>query len=103
MQSHRQDMIELALQAWRQGRISRRGLLAGLAALGLAPAVLGGRPAEAAALAGAGVRSVQAGAYRYALAWIPYSSLYCPPRASSSPCVPTSATRDPSSTTIRSA
>ena len=37
MQSFQQDCIELALQKWRRGQVSRRGLLAGLAALGAMP------------------------------------------------------------------
>ena len=41
--------------------------------------------------------------YRYAAAWIAYRSAYCPWCAISSSCVPTSTTRAPSSTTIRSA
>ena len=40
---------------------------------------------------------------RYAAAWIPYNSAYCPCLAISASWVPTSTTRAPSSTTIRSA
>src|SRR5260370_19493248 len=40
---------------------------------------------------------------RYAAAWMPYSSAYCPPFAMRASWVPTSTTREPSSTTIRSA
>ena len=38
-QSFQQDCVELALRRFRQGEISRRALLAGLAALGAAPAL----------------------------------------------------------------
>lgn len=47
MQSFQQDCIELALQKWRRGQVSRRGLLAGLAALGAMPALSGEAKAQA--------------------------------------------------------
>jgi len=47
MQSFQQDCVELALRAFRNGRVSRRGLLAGLAALGAAPLAGGDAVAQA--------------------------------------------------------
>lgn len=44
MQSFQQDCVELAFQKFRRGEVSRRGLMAGLAALGAAP-MLGGEAA----------------------------------------------------------
>lgn len=40
MQSFQQDCVELALEKFRRGEVSRRTLLAGLAALGAAPALV---------------------------------------------------------------
>lgn len=47
MQSFQQDCIDLAFQNWRRGQVSRRGLLAGLAALGALPAIGDGAQAQA--------------------------------------------------------
>ncbi len=48
MQNFQQDCVELALEKFRRGEISRRGLLAGLAALGVASALPGAAQAQAA-------------------------------------------------------
>jgi putative spermidine/putrescine transport system substrate-binding protein len=48
-QSFQQDCIELALEKYRRGEVSRRALLAGLAALGALPAALPGASAAQAA------------------------------------------------------
>ncbi|MBU8546775.1 MULTISPECIES: extracellular solute-binding protein [Roseomonadaceae] len=48
MQSFQQDCVELALEKFRRGEISRRGLMAGLAALGAAAALPDPAQAQAA-------------------------------------------------------
>jgi putative spermidine/putrescine transport system substrate-binding protein len=48
-QSFQQDCVELAFQRYRRGEVSRRALLAGLAALGALPAALPGESAAQAA------------------------------------------------------
>ncbi|WP_439594671.1 extracellular solute-binding protein [Falsiroseomonas sp.] len=48
MQSFQQDCVELALQKFRRGEVSRRGLMAGLAALGVAGAMPDAAQAQAA-------------------------------------------------------
>ncbi|WP_170979188.1 extracellular solute-binding protein [Roseomonas sp. HF4] len=47
MQSFQQDCVELAMCAYRRGQVSRRGLLAGLAALGALPMTGGDALAQA--------------------------------------------------------
>ena len=47
MQSFQQDCIELAFQKWQRGQVTRRGLLAGLAALGAMPVLGGGAQGQA--------------------------------------------------------